>query len=77
MCLAVPMQLEQVDGSRGSVRSGDVRLDVRLDLVEQPAVGDWVLIHAGYAIAVLDEVEARETLAAIQGVLDAVEGEGG
>jgi len=77
MCLAVPMQLQQVEGPSGVVRSGGVRLDVRLDLVEQPAVGDWVLVHAGYAIAVLDEDEARETLDAIQGVLDAIGDEGG
>lgn len=77
MCLAVPMQLMEVDGPRGVVLSGGVRLAVRLDLVEAPAVDDWVLVHAGYAIAVLDEAEARETLDAIQGVLDAIEGEGG
>ena len=77
MCLAVPMQLMEVDGQRGVVLSGGVRLAVGLDLVEAPVVEDWVLVHAGYAIAVLDEAEARETLDAIQGVLDAIEGEGG
>ena len=63
MCLAVPMCLEEVDGPSGTVRSGGVRMGVRLDLIEAASPGDWVLVHAGYAIAVLDESEAAETLA--------------
>jgi len=74
MCLAVPMQLESVDGAGGSVRSGGVRMDVRLDLLEQPQVGDWVLVHAGYAIAVLDEAEAAETLALLGEALAEMDG---
>ena len=66
MCLAIPMQLEAVQGAGGSVRSGGVRMNVRLDLIERPREGDWVLVHAGYAIAVLDEAEAAETLALLE-----------
>lgn len=62
MCLAIPMQLTGIDGPRGTVTSGGVSCDVRLDLVESPDVGDYVLVHAGYAITVLDEAEAQETL---------------
>lgn len=68
MCLAVPMCLEEVDGPSGTVRSGGVRLRVRLDLLPAAAAGDWVLVHAGYAIAALDEAEAAETLALLQQV---------
>lgn len=68
MCLAVPMCLEAVDGAQGTVRSGGVRLQVRLDLVPDAATGDWVLVHAGYAIAAIDEDEAAETLALLQQV---------
>jgi len=68
MCLAVPMCLEGVEGPQGTVRSGGVRLQVRLDLLPEAAPGDWVLVHAGYAIAVLDEAEAAETLALLQQV---------
>jgi hydrogenase expression/formation protein HypC len=63
MCLAIPMQLTDIDGPRGSVDIGGVSCEVRLDLVEAPRVGDYVLVHAGYAIQVLDEAEASETLA--------------
>ena len=68
MCLAVPMCLEEVEGPSGTVRSGGVRLAVRLDLLEGASPGDWVLVHAGYAIAVIDETEAAETLALLQQV---------
>ncbi len=68
MCLAVPMRLDELDGPQGTVRSGGVRLQVRLDLLPDAAAGDWVLVHAGYAIAVLDEAEAAETLALLRQV---------
>ncbi len=63
MCLAIPMQLTQVDGPQGTVDTGGVFCDVRLDLVDSPRVGDYVLVHAGYAIEVLDDERAAETLA--------------
>lgn len=62
MCLAIPMQLTDIDGPRGTVNTGGVSCEVRLDLVEAPRKGDYVLVHAGYAIGVLDEAEAAETL---------------
>jgi hydrogenase expression/formation protein HypC len=63
MCLAVPMRLTRVDGPVGVICSGEVTAEVRLDLVEGVTVGDWVLVHAGYAIARMGEQEAAETLA--------------
>lgn len=68
MCLAVPMQLVEVDGARGRVELEGVRRDVRLDLIEAACQGDWLLIHAGYAIQVLDEAAAQETLALLREV---------
>lgn len=63
MCLAIPMKLVQVDGPSGKVLEGGIRREVRLDLVDPPPrVGQYLLIHAGYAIQVLDEDEAEETL---------------
>ncbi len=72
MCLAIPMQLTAIDGPQGVVDTGGVSCDIRLDLVETPRVGDYVLVHAGYAITVLDEAEAVETLALLTelGVMD-------
>ncbi len=62
MCLAVPVQVARIQGSTGWVRTaaGEVRVD--LTLVPQVRVGDWVLVHAGFALQVLDEEEARRSL---------------
>ncbi len=61
MCLAVPAQIESVDAERGRVCLDGARSEVLLSLVPEACVGDWVLVHAGMAITVLDEREARET----------------
>lgn len=68
MCLGIPMRLLAVaaDGSSGTAETGGVKRDVRLDLVEDAAVGDYVLIHAGYAIQKLSEEEAAETIALLR-----------
>ena len=61
MCLAVPAQIETIDGDRGSVALQGQRIDAILKLVPQAKVGDWVLIHAGFAITVLNAEEAKAT----------------
>ncbi|HDI46375.1 MAG TPA: HypC/HybG/HupF family hydrogenase formation chaperone [Candidatus Methanomethylia archaeon] len=64
MCLAVPAKVLEVKGNRAVVDFGGVRREVSLLLVRREEVreGSYVLVHTGYAIAVLDEEEARETL---------------
>ena len=75
MCLAVPGKIVEIteggDGSDASPAGGlgpvavvdfqGNRVDVSLATVPQAQAGQWVLVHAGFAIAVLDEAEARET----------------
>jgi len=61
MCLAVPAQIEKMDNDRGTVALDGNRTEVILSLVPEAAVGDWVLVHAGYAITVLEPEEAKET----------------
>ena len=61
MCLAIPAQVERIEGRTGTVVLDGNRAVVVLALVPGVRVGDWVLIHAGYAIATLDETEAKET----------------
>jgi len=63
MCLAVPCRLLEVDGVRGRAEVGGATLDVRLDLLECPRVGEYVLVHAGFALETIDEAEAEKTLA--------------
>ncbi len=64
MCLAVPMELVEKDddGFRGVARLGDVSREVNLMLVPDVELGDYVIIHAGSAISVLDEAEAKKTI---------------
>lgn len=68
MCLAVPAQVLSVDGCRAQVDILGNRRGVDVTLVDA-AAGDWVLVHAGVAIQVLDEREAAATLAALREVM--------
>ena len=70
MCLAVPMQIESIDGLRGVAAVDGVSREIRLDLLEGARVRDWVLVHAGYAIQVLDAAAAAETLAWLAELMD-------
>ena len=68
MCLAVPMRLSQRDELTGIAELDGVRREVSVMLVPEARVGDWVLIHAGYAIGAVDEEEAQATLALLREV---------
>ena len=65
MCLAVPGKLvdEQLLGENrlGTVQFGGIKRSVFLDFVPEAQVGDYVLVHVGFAISRLDEEEARRT----------------
>ena len=62
MCLAIPMKLLEKTDSEGMVEMGGVKRRVSLILYPDAAVGDYVLVHAGYVIGIVDEEEAQETL---------------
>ena len=64
MCLAVPMELTDVsdEGTATAVLDGN-RQTVDVSLIEDPAAGDFVIVHAGFAIEKLDRREADERLA--------------
>ncbi|MBW2454240.1 MAG: HypC/HybG/HupF family hydrogenase formation chaperone [Deltaproteobacteria bacterium] len=66
MCLAIPMRVMAIEGLVARVESGGVEIDAGLDLVEEVAVGDYVIVHAGYAIQRLSAEEAVETLSILQ-----------
>ncbi len=61
MCLAIPAQIESMQGEKGTVVFDGNRSEVLLSLVPQATEGDWVLVHAGFAITVLDPQDAKET----------------
>jgi hydrogenase expression/formation protein HypC len=63
MCLAVPLRIVAIAGDLATVEMGGVMRQVSLVLTPEAQEGDYVLVHTGFAINVLDEAEARETLA--------------
>ena len=62
MCLAVPVKVVEMEGSRGTVDFVGNRRNASLVLVPEVRVGDYVLLHAGFAITVLEEADALESL---------------
>ena len=62
MCLAVPVKVVSIEGNEAEVEIGGVRRRVSIILTPEAKVGDYVLLHTGYAINVIDEAEAQETL---------------
>ena len=68
MCLAIPMIVKEIEGDAAVVEAGGIRKNVRLDLLDDVSLGDYVLIHTGYAIEKIDSKEAEETLDLIKKV---------
>ena len=62
MCLAVPGRLEEKQGRYGVVNFRGVRRKVDISLLQSCEVGDYLIVHAGFAIEILEEQDALETL---------------
>ncbi len=62
MCLAVPVKVVSIEGNEAEVEIGGVKRRVSIMLTPEANVGDYVLLHTGYAINVINEAEAQETL---------------
>lgn len=63
MCLALPMRIISIDGDIATIAAEGLEQRASLALVPEASPGDYVLVHAGYALSVIDEDEAAETLA--------------
>jgi len=75
VCLAVPAKIVSVSGDKAEVEIGGIRREASLALVsDQVSVGDYVLIHTGYAIAKVNEKEARTILRTWKEVMAAESG---
>ncbi len=74
MCLAVPGKILSISGDdvlrSGRVSFGGIAKEVNLACVAEARVGDYVLVHAGVAISVVDEAEAQQTLAYLRQIED-------
>ncbi|MDD5313378.1 MAG: HypC/HybG/HupF family hydrogenase formation chaperone [Dehalococcoidia bacterium] len=76
MCLAVPVKIVSIEGDQAEVDIGGVSRRVSIALTPEAAIGDYVLLHTGYAINVLNEAEARETLDLLERMVEADEAGG-
>ena len=73
MCLAVPLKILSVDGRQAVGEAGGLTQRLRVDFIPDIRPGDYVMVHAGFAIEKLTEQQAKENLACIQEAIDAAE----
>ncbi|MFA6320977.1 MAG: HypC/HybG/HupF family hydrogenase formation chaperone [Candidatus Omnitrophota bacterium] len=66
MCLGIPMKVIKIDGDEGLVEAGGLRKKANFSLMKSAKPGDYILMHAGFAIEKLKESEARKTLRALR-----------
>jgi hydrogenase expression/formation protein HypC len=73
MCLALPAKILERDGDDAWVQLGETRLRTNLIITPDAGVGDWVLVHAGFAIQQVSEEDARETFRAFELLAESME----
>jgi hydrogenase expression/formation protein HypC len=62
MCLAIPTLIKSIDGQNARVDLGGIERTISVALTPEARLGDYVIVHAGFAISTLDAQEAQETL---------------
>ena len=72
MCLAVPLKIVEINGKEAVGERHGLRRNIRLDFAADAQIGDYVIVHAGFAIEKMNAQQAEENLAAIQEVENAL-----
>ena len=72
MCLAVPLKLISIDGKVAVGEALGMSRSIRVDFIEEPKLGDYVIVHAGFAIERLPEEQAMDDIAAWEDVQNAL-----
>ena len=72
MCLAIPLKLVEIDGKRAVGEAMGMRRELRVDFIDKPKLGEYVIVHAGFAIERLGEQQALEDLECWGEVADAL-----
>ncbi len=72
MCLAVPLKLIEINGKEAVGESMGMRRRLRVDFIDEPKIGDYVIVHAGFAIERLPEEQALEDIGAWEELRDAL-----
>ncbi len=73
MCLAIPVRVKSICGDLAVGEVSGVERDVSLMMTPEAHVGDYVIVHAGFAIQILDQHEARENLKLLRRMAEAAE----
>lgn len=76
MCLAIPSKITRIQNNMATIDVEGVQREASLMLLEDAQVGDYVIVHAGFAIKKLDETAARETLSLLREAVAAVDKRG-
>jgi hydrogenase expression/formation protein HypC len=71
MCLAIPALIKSIDGQNAIADIEGVKRDISLQLTPEAKVGDYVLLHTGYAIGTIDADEAEETMKLLREMAEA------
>ena len=72
MCLAIPLQLVEINGKSAVGEAMGMRREIRIDFIDRPKIGDYVIVHAGFAIERLPEQQAMDDLEAWEDVRNAL-----
>jgi len=73
MCLAIPVLIKSIEDKEAEVEIGGITCRISLWLTPEARVGDYALVHTGYAINILDKEEAEETLRLFEEIAEAEE----
>jgi hydrogenase expression/formation protein HypC len=71
MCLGVPLKIIEINGTTAVGEMNGIRKKIRIDLLPNLKLGDYVMVHAGFALEIIDESLAQETLEAFLEVAEA------
>jgi hydrogenase expression/formation protein HypC len=72
MCLAIPLQLVEINDKTAVGEAMGMRREIRVDFIDRPKIGDYVIVHAGFAIERLPEQQALDDLEAWEDVRNAL-----
>ena len=73
MCLAIPAKITEIKNSMGTIDMEGIQREVSLLLLEDAKIGDYVIVHAGFAIHKIDEAEAKESLKVLRELVSFME----
>lgn len=72
MCLAMPMKIQKINGAVAQCGADGLTQNIRVDFITDPQPGDYVMVHAGFAIEKMSEKEALQNIALLEEIKNAL-----